>query len=537
MALQLPRGVDGQPNAAASGRWATDKEVARTEGLVIEKDPNKLAAQGALLLGKTANGQYVGLIDNRHCLTVAGSRAGKGTSLIVPNLALYPGSVLCIDPKGENAFLTAERRRRIGQDVYVLDPFGVSGDPAPGGEISIEDRAAYNPMQDLDPQGDTFIEDAALLADSIVVGKSESDPYWDEAARELIKGLILYFRIYQSGGEGPARTGENLIEVRNALRDPGHLRGILEGMLDSKDAFGAIAAAAASFSNKPDRERDSVLSSALRHTEFLDSYPGKGMASVLVTPSRHEETAGAVKVLSSLRQLRENGGRPATIYLCLPASRMPTHARWLRLMVNFALALLERDARHNAPSDAEKPLPILFLMDEFSSLGHMPSMEVAAGLMAGFGVKLWPFLQDLSQLKRNYEGAWETFIGNAGAHIFFGNSDLTTLQQVSGRLGHMRMSTSSMSIAGGGYERRRDTLNVSETTTPLLAPDEVQRVFARVGPKGGGHLLLLLPHSLPITLEKASYFDDPEIRKLLPDEIVKESASANKIGKRKFGLF
>jgi type IV secretion system protein VirD4 len=51
-------------------------------------------------------------------------RQGRGT--IIPNLLDYPGSVVCIDPKGENARITARHRARFGS-VHVLDPFGVTG--------------------------------------------------------------------------------------------------------------------------------------------------------------------------------------------------------------------------------------------------------------------------------------------------------------------------------------------------------------------------------------------------------------------------
>ncbi len=69
------------------------------------------------------DGAAIGNDDNRHMLTIAGSRAGKGTSAIVPNLCLWPGSCVVIDPKGENAGLTAETRsKRAGHAVVVLDP-------------------------------------------------------------------------------------------------------------------------------------------------------------------------------------------------------------------------------------------------------------------------------------------------------------------------------------------------------------------------------------------------------------------------------
>jgi type IV secretion system protein VirD4 len=77
-----------------------------------------------IFLGEV-NGQLVGIDDDRHMITVAGSRAGKGVSALVPNLLTYRGSVLAIDPKGELACITAEHRAKgLGQKVHVLDPFG-----------------------------------------------------------------------------------------------------------------------------------------------------------------------------------------------------------------------------------------------------------------------------------------------------------------------------------------------------------------------------------------------------------------------------
>ena len=80
-------------------------------------------------------------------------------------------------------------------------------------------------------------------------------------------------------------------------------------------------------------------------------------------------------------------------------------------------------------------MPVLFVLDEFASLGHMRQIEDAAGQIAGYGVKLWPILQDLGQLKSLYKDRWETFMGNAGVLQFFGNNDLTTLEWISKRLG------------------------------------------------------------------------------------------------------
>lgn len=44
------------------------------------------------------SGIPIGIADDRHIITVAGSRAGKGRGVIVPNLLTYPGSMVVIDP-------------------------------------------------------------------------------------------------------------------------------------------------------------------------------------------------------------------------------------------------------------------------------------------------------------------------------------------------------------------------------------------------------------------------------------------------------
>ena len=55
--------------------------------------------------------------DDRHVCLVSGTRGGKGVGVIVPNLCFWPGSCIVVDPKGENATVTA--RRRGGGSEYT----------------------------------------------------------------------------------------------------------------------------------------------------------------------------------------------------------------------------------------------------------------------------------------------------------------------------------------------------------------------------------------------------------------------------------
>jgi len=92
-----------------------------------------------------------------HLLTFAPTRSGKGVGVVMPNLLLADRAVLRIDPKGENARIAARARAQFAP-VHVLDPFGVSGQPA----------SAFNPLAGLDPFGEDLAEDAAMIADALV---------------------------------------------------------------------------------------------------------------------------------------------------------------------------------------------------------------------------------------------------------------------------------------------------------------------------------------------------------------------------------
>jgi hypothetical protein len=89
------------------------------------------------------------------------------------------------------------------------------------------------------------------------------------------------------------------------------------------------------------------------------------------------------------------------------------YSRWLRLLVAQAIGEMAR-------SSAKPPRPVLFLLDEFAALGRLQPVERAMGLMAGYGLQLWPILQDLHQLRSLYGKNAGTFLSNAGVLQAFG---------------------------------------------------------------------------------------------------------------------
>lgn len=172
------------------------------------------------------------------------------------------------------------------------------------------------------------------------------------------------------------------------------------------------------------------------------------------------------------------------------------------MMISLALNALERTPKQDEAT-GRTARDVLFVMDEFAVLGHLPAIENAAGQMAGFGVKLWPILQDLSQLQALYDKRWETFLANAGVHQFFGNADLTTLKHVSDRLGVTATEGRSVNLASqlANEADSRTSFGVSISATPLLHQDEVRTLFSRDKQRQ----VVLFPEHDPLWLLRANY--------------------------------
>ena len=351
-ALRLP---GSRSTTFGSAQWATAdlvraRHLVGTEGLALGYFP---AGTDPLPL------RYAG---DRHLLTVAPTRAGKGVAAIIPNLLTYPGSALVIDPKGENAMTSCLRRgpgdkaRKIegmGQEVHVVDPWGLTT------AVIGTAPSCFNPLDWLDPASPEIGENAMMLADALVMpAGSAADPFWNEEAKALLMGFILY--VATSPAEAENR---NLGRVRDILMlAPDDFDTVLNEMLGSDNPI--VASSAARTAGKEAKLRASVISSAQAQTHFLDS------------PRLRESLSRSDFRFEDLKRA------PTTVYLVLPADRLEPFGRWLRLLIQQAITVTAR----NITDRPERP--ILFLLDEMAALGRLTMVEQAYSLMAGFGMQL-----------------------------------------------------------------------------------------------------------------------------------------------------
>jgi type IV secretory pathway TraG/TraD family ATPase VirD4 len=124
---------------------------------------------------------------------------------------------------------------------------------------------------------------------------------------------------------------------------------------------------------------------------------------------------------------------------------------------------------------------VTMLLDEFAALGRLDQIATMMGLGRGYKIRLWPFLQDLSQLQALYQDKWQTFIANCGVRQFFGIRDQLTARFVAEAAGQTTILKKSGSIREISREEAMRgfsgiSWSYSQEAAPFLLPQDVLRL-------------------------------------------------------------
>lgn len=341
----------------------------------------------------------VGIDSDRHAITIAGSRAGKGAGLMIPNLRRWPHNALVIDPKGEAAEHSALHRERMGQKVYVIDPMGTANVPD-------RMRARLNPLDRLRLGTRREYTDILAVADGLVMRSDPTAAFFDGGGIDILAGAIVDVLC------DPDPANRNLVEARRRIRND--FDALVERCIDNPAMSGLAEAMGGRMMFSGDGPAKSFKATADENSKWLDD------SAMTETLSASDFDFDALKT------------EPMTIYLVIDPDLLELHGRFLRLFVRTAISVM-------AQKDGDGQLKgrrCLFFLDEFFSLGFMNEIQKSAGAMPGYGLHLWPILQDIEQLTDLYgrSGA-ATFFGNSDAHTFFGNTDNPTLDYISDTIG------------------------------------------------------------------------------------------------------
>lgn len=391
-------------------------------------------------------------------LTFAPSRSGKGAGGVIPNLLEHPGSAVVIDVKGENLAVTARDRSRRGS-LHILAPLRE--------DLPV---ASLNPLDFIRLGTLHEVSDASLIADLLVAPHGE-ETFWDDEARHLITGLILFVASEAPDGlRTLAQVADLIIDNREAFD---YLLVQMEG-----SSHPQVRSRARAFSQKEERERSAVISTAQNH--------------LAVWSSHHPLARVTSRSDFRFEDLKEE---TATVYIVLPPELLNVYRSFARVMVGLAVASMVRSGKR--PKHR-----VLFLLDEIAALGRMPIIEQAIGYIAGYGVTLWLFFQDLDQLQKTYV-KWRSIIANCVIRQAFNVSDAQTSKELSAMLGVTTVRvkteghTAPFPVSLLPYSMHRGT---ALTSRPLMTEDEVMAL-------GDRKQLIFVQGMRPILASKIRYFD------------------------------
>lgn len=386
---------------------------------------------GGLRIGRSRFNPFLDLAiqDKRHMLTIAGTRSGKGSTAIIPNLLEWRGSTIVIDPKGTNAAVTARRRRELGQEVHIIDPYGVLG----------EDTASFDPLLGIDPNKASFFSDLNYIVDALVMpGSDDKDSHWINGAKTILRGFIAQIICtpgmidnltrYRPAEQEDDEEAPNILAavlsqpngdvkpsltmLRDLFAYTDEQKAALYTLMDMNEgAFGIPKAAAARIMAGLDTDEiTNIISNANAQTEWLIN---PEMHRVLKPDGDFEFT-----------QLKNE---PTSVFVVIPPQYLEANKYFIRLFLNLAFRNIYLGGRSKTP--------ILMIIDEFPLLGHSQEIARAFGVAASYNVTLWPFAQDFEQLQKYYKNDLNSMITNSRAVQVFGVSDPISTEAISKRLG------------------------------------------------------------------------------------------------------
>ena len=444
-----PWKADFMPIDEAVASFSSKDGVVLGEAYRHDRDPAGAGTSPLLRWGPKA-----------HLLTIAGSGAGKGISVVIPNALLWNKALVINDPAGETLAVVRKAREGMGRRVVVLD----AGNP---------DGFGMNVLDWIDPSRPKVIEDAQVVVDwldSSKEGQAGSDNQFRIKARDLVEMLLLYV-LCNPDYDAEHRT---LAMVRQ-LQTDGRLKQRIKQLASNKTvAFGRVADLAGDLLETMESEKTfaSILFNAGALTSFIHTPTTRRLICAEgVSGDKRFETAELftgetdVFVKISVSLLEAQPGLARAIFGALITSMYE-----------------EGERRKGRLPDT------LFLLDEMPRLGRLTSLKTARDYARKYGVILWAVAQDLGQLEEAWgKAGMRGWLASAAIKQFFGVADYETAKYVSDQLGSYTAKQESITEGSGGARQFEQVMGSTSdnfgrstqgTKVELMSPDQVMSMRA-----------------------------------------------------------
>ena len=409
---------------------------------------------------------------NLNTLVVGGSGAGKTRFYAKPNAMQANTSLVVLDPKGEITRDVGGLLIKRGMEVKVLDL------------INMEKSHCYNPFVYLKSDNDVQRLVTNLFKATTPKGSQSQDPFWDNAASMLLMALVFYLHY-----EAP-KMEQNFPMVMELLRaaetpEDGEFQSTLDLLFDRLEM----------------RSPDHI---ALKYYRDYRSGSAKTLKSIQITLAARLEKFN-LESLASLTatdelDLGSLGEKKTALFIILPDNDSS---------FNFLVSVLYTQLFQSLFAVADYkyggalPVPVHFLMDEFSNVSLPDDFDKILSVMRSRNVFVSISLQNIAQLKALYEKQWESIIGNCDEFVFLGGNEQSTHKYVSELMGKETLDTNTYGKSSG--RSGNYSTNYQTTGRELMTPDEVRMLDNRFA-------LLFIRGERPVRDDKYEIMRHPNVK-------------------------
>ena len=419
-----------------SAKWGDPKEINRRYS---DKDfcANKILTQNVQM-------SYNGRKHNRNLLTVCvgGSGAGKTRRFALPNAMNANTCFVILDCKSEILRTTGYLFEQKGYTVKVLDL------------INMEKSHCYNPFAYLDNDNDTQRLATNLFKSTTPKGSQSNDPFWDTAASMLLLALMFYL-FYEA-----PEDEQNFPMIMEMLR-AGEVKEDDDSYQSPLDEL---------FARLEMRDPNHI---AVKYYKDYHSGSAKTLKSIQITLAARLEkfNLSSVAALTATDELdlRQMGEKKMVLFAVLPDNDTSFNFLVSILYTQlFQQLFRSADTKHGG----SLPIPVHFLMDEFSNVALPDDFDKILSVMRSRNVSVSIILQNIAQIKTLYEKQWESILGNADEFLYLGGNEQSSHKYVSELLGNENLDTNTYGRSTG--HSGNYSTNFQQLGRELLTPDEVR---------------------------------------------------------------
>lgn len=421
---------------------------------------------------------------------VAPPGSGK-TVHIITLIQQEKGNVLVFDVDGQIIHAVGQSLAERGKKVVKLDPFNLA--PSfPGASINlIAELTACEKRHGRE----AVVGFAKVLADALIQKTEGVNEWVYTAARNFMKGLLLYVHLYEP------EERRHMVRLRELLtrglpekrtrpeEDP--FNALLWEMLQKDDFDGVIARAAQGMVDHQPKGaaggKNPPLSTLRDQTEWLD-------LPELAALSQHSDF--------HCEELKTGA---VCLFIVAPLTDTQNQfSGWIRALLEMTTYSFQRI------TDYRPVYPTLFIAEELPSLGRLEVLETAVPGFRKYGMKVVAVMQDLNKIKKSYPHTWEMFL-EGECVVWLKCTGVTTLEYLAKKLGRISRTEK---IEGGLFSRLGARLQQEER--PVHEYAELEGFLAQ-------NIIVTRANQRPFFLKPLRYYDELPVWSYQPDRFYGET--------------